>query len=409
MKKLFYASLFFAASFTVVQGQEAANATSTVAETAAATEPSEKKDENNKGTFAISGYLDSYYIGNFNNPASRSNLGASNARAFDTRPGQFSLGLVQTKFVYANKKSEAVVDLVFGPNADLGNYGNSFFLGSGSISAIAIKQAYFTYKATDKLSFTAGQFGTHIGYEVIDAPINYNYSLSNLFNNGPFYHIGVKANYAFSSKFGLMVGLVNNVDQLNDNNRAKAFIAQLFLSPAEGWNVYLNGIASNEAKVRGNGKDSTGSYSLFDLTTTYQLTDKWLMGLNAATGYQKGDFQGSTFTSRNTNWGGVAFYTNYAITDMFGLGARYETFDNTGGARALVNGLGEGTRVNSLTLTGNFTLADGHLLIKPEFRLDTYPRLSGRSNEQSQQFEDSNGAFTKNSQSTLGLAFIYKF
>ena len=87
---------------------------------------------------------------------------------------------------------------------------------------------------------TAGQFGTHIGYEVIDAPANFNYSLSNLFNNGPFYHTGVKATYAFTDKVSLMAGVVNNVDGLGDNNRKKGIIAQLFISPVAGWNVYLN-------------------------------------------------------------------------------------------------------------------------------------------------------------------------
>lgn len=188
-------------------------------------------EDSGKGKFTFAGYIDSYYFGNLNSPKSRSNLGVSgNARAFDQRSGQFSLGLVQTKIGYSTAKSDVVVDLTFGPNADLGQYGNVIGpLGRGS-TALAIKQAYFNWRATDKLTFTAGQFGTHIGYEVIDAPVNYNYSLSNLFNNGPFYHIGVKGTYAFSDKVSLMLGLVNNVDNLNDNNRAKGVIGQLFVS-----------------------------------------------------------------------------------------------------------------------------------------------------------------------------------
>ena len=206
----------------------------------------EKEAEAPKFTF--SGYIDSYYMLNFNNPTDRSNLGvAGNERAFDQKSNQFSLGLVQTKFGYSTKTSDVVVDLTFGPNADLGQYGNVIGpLGKGT-TALAIKQAYFNWKASDKLTFTAGQFGTHIGYEVIDAPINYNYSLSNLFNNGPFYHVGLKANYAFSDKFATMVGLVNNVDNLNDNNSSKGLIYQVFTSPASGWNVYFNGISSNES------------------------------------------------------------------------------------------------------------------------------------------------------------------
>jgi len=352
--------------------------------------------------FTLSGYIDSYYMLNFNSPTSRSNLGVSGyERAFDQKSSQFSLGLVQTKFGYATKNSDVVVDLTFGPNADLGQYGNVIGpLGAGKAStSLAIKQAYFNWKASDKLTLTVGQFGTHIGYEVIDAPINYNYSLSNLFNNGPFYHIGAKANYAFSDKFSAMVGLVNNVDNLNDNNASKGFIYQVFTSPAAGWNVYVNGITSNESAPLASGKDDSGSYNLLDLTTSYQITPKYLLGLNAAYGSQTGDFQGGGNVGDSKTWGGVALYSNYAFTDKFSIGGRYEVFDNTSGARSLRAADGSGTDVSSFTLTATFTAADGHLLIKPEIRSDSYKTA---------QFVDGDGKDQK-SQTTLGLHFIYKF
>ena len=364
----------------------------------------EKEAESSKFTF--SGYIDSYYMLNFNNPTNRSNLGvAGNERAFDQKSNQFSLGLVQTKFGYATKTSDVVVDLTFGPNADLGQYGNVVGpLGAGKAStALAIKQAYFNWKPSDKWTFTVGQFGTHIGYEVIDAPVNYNYSLSNLFNNGPFYHIGAKANYAFSSKSALMLGIVNNVDNLNDNNSSKGFIGQFFFAPKEGWNVYINGITSNESAPLASGKDDSGSYNLLDLTTSYQITPKYLIGLNAAYGSQTGDFQGGGSVGDSKTWGGVALYTNYAFTDHFSLGGRYEVFDNTSGARALrgINAAGEtvGTDVSSFTLTATFTTAEGHLLIKPELRTDSFKTA---------QFVDGNGKSQK-SQATFGTVFIYKF
>jgi hypothetical protein len=370
----------------------------------------DKTEDEKKGTFTFSGYADSYYVGNFNKPASRKNLGATNARAFDQRAGQFSLGLVQTKMQYSNEKSDVVVDLTFGPNADLGNYGNVLgALGSNTNTALAIKQAYFNWKPSSKFTLTAGQFGTHIGYEVIDAPVNFNYSLSNLFNNGPFYHIGLKAAYAFSDKASLMVGLVNNVDNLNDNNRKKGLISQLFLNPAKGWNVYLNFINSNEANEDAKGVTPDAHYRVIDFVTTLQATDKLLIGANAAYGSQKGEYQGVAGPTDAKTWGGAAGYLSFAASDVFSIGARYEYFDNSSGVRGLLNRKGEGTSVNSLTLTGNFTLADGHLLIKPEFRLDAYKKLTAATEKNLQQFEDSDGAFTKNSQSTFGLAFIYKF
>ncbi len=357
----------------------------------------------------MTGYMDTYYFGNFNQPIDRLNTGVGGgARAFDQRAGQFGIGLVQGKATYTSDKVDAVFDLTFGPFADLANYGNVFSLNSGAATstALAIKQAYITLKASPKWTFTAGQFGTHIGYEVIDAPVNYNYSLSNLFNYGPFYHIGLKTQYAFSDRAYLMVGLVNNVDRIYDNNHAKGFIAQLFISPAKGCNVYLNTAISNEADTRANGKDSTGRYAIYDLTTTYQITDRFLLGLNAVTGWQTGGYQQGanpyatgTYTSKSTNWGGVAGYSNYAITGKFGLGARYEFFDNTGGARALLAADGSGVTIQALTLTGNITTDDGHVLLKPEFRVDRYSK---------NKFVDGDQQLVK-SQSTLGMAAIFKF
>ncbi len=367
------------------------------------------------GKFTFSGYLDFYYFGNFNNPQDRMNTGVNgSARSFDQRAGQFQLGIVQAKASYTSDKVDAVFDMAFGNNADLGNYGNTVSLNTGAATstALAIKQAYLTLKATSKLSFTAGQFGTHIGYEVIDAPVNYNYSLSNLFNNGPFYHLGVKAQYAVSDKASIMVGVVNNIDRNFDNNRAKGFIAQLAFIPVAGWNIYLNTAISNEANVRSKpdkaiGTDTTGTYSIFDLTTTYQISPKFFLGLNAAYGSQTGGYQQlnpyatGTYVDKSTSWGGIAIYSNYAVSDKFGLGARYEVFDNTGGARALVSAdpLSPGVSVNSITITGNITTGNGHVLLKPEFRVDSYSKTK---------FVNGDGQLTK-SQTTLGMAAIFKF
>lgn len=406
---LFLASSAFAANATDTTGVAKSVAQPAVAVPAAA---APKADGEDTGKFTFSGYLDTYYFGNFNNPRSQSNLGLNGegpgtARAFDQKAGQFGIGLVQAKAVYTADKVDAVMDLTFGPFSDLGNYGNfTGPLGGGS-TALAIKQAYIVFKATPKLSFTAGQFGTHIGYEVIDAPVNYNYSLSNLFNNGPFYHIGLKAQYAFSARAYLMLGLVNNVDNLIDNNKKKGLIGQLFVSPATNWNVYLNAIVSNEASKDQLNAAGTGvvvpaddaAYSLFDLTTTYQVTSKFFLGLNAAIGSQKGDYQGFTGPETAKSWGGVAVYSNYAFTDKFGLGIRYETFDNKSAVRGLLDAAGNGASVNSITITGNLTGANGHVLLKPEFRIDSYS---------ANKFELNDGTLSK-SQATLGMAAIFKF
>ncbi|HEX8327626.1 MAG TPA: porin [Hymenobacter sp.] len=380
-------------------------------------------DSTDTGKLTVSGYIDTYYLTALNRPQSGNLLGVDQlaGRAFDRLADQFALGLVQAKLGYSNRKSDLVVDLTFGPNAELGNFGNttgafnSYRPQSPYGAALygtsaAIKQAYFTYRVTPKLSFTAGQFGTHIGYEVIDAPLNYHYSLSNLFNNGPFYHLGLKTAYAFNDHTSLMLGVVNNWDNLTDDNKQKSIIGQFSFKPLSTWTVYVNWIGGsrddtylNSLVSAGTLAGGFGSYNrqLYDLTTTYQVTPKFGLGLNAA--YGRYNFStGSAlekaavaekFGSTTPDWGGVALYTNYAINDVVGVGVRYEYFEDKNAVRYLQ------TSNNSVTVTAPITLAATKLIVKPEFRFDASP---------DKYYENSVGTGRK-TQSTLGVAFIYKY
>lgn len=384
---------------------------------------SAQTDSTDTGKLTVSGYIDTYYLTALNRPKSGNLLGVDQlaGRAFDRLSDQFALGLVQVKLGYSNRKSDLVVDLTFGPNAEMGNFGNttgafnSYRPQSPYGAALygtsaAIKQAYFTYRVTPKLSFTAGQFGTHIGYEVIDAPVNYHYSLSNLFNNGPFYHIGLKTAYAFNERTSLMLGVVNNWDNLTDDNKQKSLIGQFSFKPLSTWTVYVNWIGGSRDDTYLNSLVNSGSlpagfgnYSrqLYDLTTTYQVTPKFYLGLNAAYGRYsfntKSELEKTAcadkFGSTTPDWGGVALYTNYAINDVVGVGVRYEYFEDKNAVRYLQ------TSNNSVTVTAPITLAATKLIVKPEFRFDASP---------DKYYENSVGAGRK-TQSTLGVAFIYKY
>ncbi|RIW13937.1 porin [Algoriphagus lacus] len=385
------------------------------------------------GKLSISGYIDSYYFTNFNNPASRDNMGVSGVgRGFDRKVDQFALGMVQTVFTYTNEKSEAVLDLAYGPNAQYGNYGNvptslpayGYQLGKDDLfSALIIKQAYFKYNVTEKLSFTLGQFGTHIGYEYIDAPLNFFYSINHTFNSGiPFYHTGLKSSYTFSDKVSLMLGVVNGFDYVQDNNRSKGLIGQLSLMPVEGLNIYFNYINTNESSADELGKTPDGNFTVYDLNGGYQVSEKFHIGYWVMFGSQRGTLGSpGTFVPADGDvistktWYGANLYLTYALGDIVDIGLRGEHFNNEDGARGLrnydnVSGSFIGTSVNSFTFTTNVKLADGHLLLKPELRMDVFKKLDDTGYEQgSQQFMDANGLFTKNSQTTFGVAAIYKF
>jgi hypothetical protein len=381
------------------------------------------EEEEEDGKLSVSGYIDSYYFHNFNNPASRNNMGASGVgRGFDRKVDQFTLGMVQTIFTYSNKKSEMVADLAFGPNAQYGSYGNTpTQYGNDIFSGVIIKQAYWKYKATEKLSFSLGQFGTHIGYELIDAPLNFFYSINHTFNSGiPFYHTGLKGQYAFNDKVSLMLGVVNGFDYIDDNNRAKGLIGQLSLAPIEGLSVYFNYINTNEVNADALGKTPAGNFTVYDLNGSYIFSDKFTLAYWFMLGSQKGELGSpGTFVPADGNvtekktWYGANLYFIYNFSEVAALGLRAEHFNNESGARGLRNfdatGQAIGASANTFTLTASFALADSHLLLKPELRMDVFNKLTEAGNENFQQFMDADGNFTKNSQTTLGMAAIYKF
>ncbi len=343
--------------------------------------------EEAQSPLTFSGYVDTYYFANFNGV--QSNLGASGfERIFDQKANNFQVGLAQLKTTYSTEKVTGVIDLTFGNHGDLGNYGNPISpLGAefGS-TGFAIKQAYLTWKMSDKVSLTGGQYGTNVGYEVIDAPVNFNYSLSNMFGNGPFYHTGVKLDVAATDKFAFMLGITNGLDSKDDNNKAKGFQGQITLKPVDGWSVYLNYFGSDE------GVEEKNMTSWYDLTTSYQVTEKMLIGLNAVTG------KNATGT-----WGGAALYLNGKVTEKFSLGTRMEYFDNSKGGIYLVDADGAGVSTTGITLTGNYDVSP-NLKFKPEYRFDSYKNSAG-----TYQLYDKDGGLTKKSQSTLGAALIFYF
>jgi hypothetical protein len=72
---------------------------------------------------------------------------------------------------------------------------------------------------------------------------------------------------------------------------------------------------------------------------------------------------------------------------------RYENFNDQKYVRYI------GTKNTSLTVTAPITLADGHLIIKPELRIDKAAKAY---------YEDKDGNAVKGQQ-TFGFAFIYKY
>lgn len=325
----------------------------------------EEGEEKKNSPLKISGFADVYYQYNFND----NNPGLT---SFTERHNSFELGMANIVLSKEVGKVGFVADIGFGSRANTAN-------GVEGSTVDPIKQLYITYSPVDKVTITAGNFGTHVGYEVIDANANFNYSTSFLFSYGPFYHTGVKVDFALSDEIGLMVGVFNDTDAKSDVLAGKHIGAQVSYAK-DDLSLYLNYLGGASGLV------DVDRHQI-DLTGTYQAADNFLVGLNVSN---------SSFVPENgdnTTLFGAALYLNYDVSDSFGLGLRGEYFDDGDAVVFGVPDLG----ITQLTLSAN--LKEGPLTFIPELRLDS---------DSEDIFVDADGNATGSSFAAI-LAVVYSF
>lgn len=326
------------------------------------------EEEESKLPFDISGFVDVYYGYSFTeNPFPTS---------FTETHNSFSLGMAN---VVLSKEGKVgfVADIAVGPRAEVAN-------GFNGTTLSAIKQLFVTYSPSDKVTFTFGNYGTHVGYEVIDAPANINYSTSYMFSNGPFYHTGLKVDVALTDKFGAMIGIFDDTDSKLDFVPGKHLGAQLSYA-TDDVGIYLNYIGGKD--VEADSLTSKVAGHQVDLTATFQVSEAFGLGVNATNKTNAID------DGENTSWWGAALYANYAVSDAFTLGVRGEYIGDADGE---ILGALDGS-VLDLTVSGNIHI--GSLTIIPEFRVDI-------ANEDI--FPDADGKFTSTLPAFI-LAAVYSF
>jgi hypothetical protein len=296
----------------------------------------------------VTGSVDTYYKYDFAGKKI-SNIPTS----FANEDNSVSIGMIDLGLKKTVGKASFVGELSFGPRGQAGSLPdalNSNLAGS----SYHIQNLYVSYNFTDKFNVTGGYMSTFIGYEVISPTGNFNYSTSYLFTNGPFQNAGLKATYTFSDKASLMVGIFNDSwNTYQSTNDVSTFGAQLMLVPVKNWTAYLN--------------VATGYYSgtEFDLTTTYQITTAFKLGLNAA------DFSAPKYLDQSGGFDGVALYPQLAVSKVVTLGLRGEYFKAKAGDAATAvtySGVAPSANVTAITATAN--IKAGPLTFIPEVRFD---------------------------------------
>ena len=307
---------------------------------------------------SISGTVDAYYQTYLSAP---DDVSGSFGTSFADEAG-FALGMANLILSYDGEKTGVVADLVFGPRGDAA-IGQK--LGEGNLGQY-LNQLYAYWNVSESTTLTAGRFNTYLGYEVISPAGNFNYSTSYLFSNGPFSHVGLKADFALSEDFSLMLAFMNPTDTNNNTTGDYGFGAQLGYA-----GQYLNLYYDN---------DSVLGFEI-DYTGGFDLSESFFLGINGA--YQVSDDAG---------FYGAALYPQLTTSDSFSIGLRGELF----GLHA--KDVDDLPSVFATTLTGSYTVEN--LTIKPEVRLDSW--------SDNEPYVDADGVASE-SLAAFTIAAIYSF
>jgi hypothetical protein len=293
-------------------------------------------------TFA--GSADAYYKYDFSNID-------NSYTSFTNSHNSFELGMASIEASHKMGKASVFVDLGFGKRA-------AQFTYNDDSTTFMIKQLNFTYEFSDKFKVTGGSFGTHLGYELLDAVDNKNYSMSYAFTYGPFFNTGVKAQYT-SGKYSFMAGVTNPTDfksTIEAGSTQKTFIGQIAYAGDTG-SAYFN-VTSGSSNP-----SSDENKTQFDFVGSKKISDKFSLGFNGTYAKTSNDND----SSFDGEWFALVGYANYAVKETVSLAYRLEYFD----AKNATPGVGilAGSSVIGNTLSLNYKV--GNLTIIPEIRVDS--------------------------------------
>ncbi|HTX14386.1 MAG TPA: porin [Candidatus Baltobacteraceae bacterium] len=303
------------------------------------------------GPVTLSGFVDTYYAFNFNQPntlgsGGTSAFGGNTGQLFDNNTQQFSLNAVE---LVADKAPDATaggtgragyhVGLIYGQAAAAlnGNPSEGTFNNLTDSNNLALKEAYVDYIAPigKGLTITVGKFVTPAGAEVIESNANWNYSRSILFYYAiPFFHFGINAKYTFNPKWSITGYLVNGWNNSEEQNTGKTYGVSVAWTPNAKWAVtenYLAGPQDDQYLNDCDCKPNDNWRQLEDATIAYTPNAKWALQVNGDYGYGDKYGTGEDTNSSAVAWWGAAGYAKYTLNSKAYAAFRYEYYSDPDG------------------------------------------------------------------------------
>jgi hypothetical protein len=170
--------------------------------------------------FEVHGFVDAFFGYNGNKPADHANFFPGVGTAAK-RDNELAINLAQVDFVLAPQPVGFKVSLGFGNATEV--------VHAAEVRGIATSpdvwrnvvqaSAQWQTKAGRGLLLEAGVFPSHIGMELFQSWLNWNYTRSWLGELSPYYQTGLKLAHPLSDRWSAQLHLLNGWQMIGDNNR----------------------------------------------------------------------------------------------------------------------------------------------------------------------------------------------
>ena len=320
--------------------------------------------------FQVSGTVLASYTQNFNNPYTNNNQ----LRVFDTAANSFMANLVQIMLERPASAEGTGMERVgfrarlnFGTDARFSRARTNIQPGNDN-TELDMQEMYAEYIAPigNGLKIQFGKINTLIGYEVINAWENPNFSRTMMFGlSQAFTETGIRFNYTFSKMVAASVGLVNGWDNIEDNNRGKTVTWLLAVTPHDRFGAsFFGGYGPEQGNGNNNGTfatvgvcqngaagcDPSAKRLVMGAIITIKPIDSTTLILEPYYGNESHagavNAAGTPINSPsgNARWNGLVAYLMHDLNDQtqpnaFSIHARGEIWEDAGGSRACGGGV----------------------------------------------------------------------
>jgi hypothetical protein len=302
----------------------------------------------------FSGLIDGYYSMNFNHPASKVNTW----RNFDVKANSFALNFAKLTMEHAAEPVGFKLELAAGRAMEIFHATEP----GGSELYKHVLQAYISLKPSNMkgFQFDFGKFNTSAGAELTETHLNWNYSRSLLYANGPYYHFGARTSVPLSSNFSAGFQLVNGWNNVEDNNSAKTvgFTTALTTSKITWANNYYVGNEKTDT-LNGVKINAPGLRHFYDTVIGINPNGKVNASINFDYGVEKNP------GARSAKFYGYSIMMRALGGEHFAFSPRYDWYKDRDG---FITG-GTPRTLQEFTLTGDYKLKEG-LLTRLEYRRD---------------------------------------